>query len=129
MTTHVLAVAAATVAAFALSAVWYGTLSGVLGRLSPAYADGGTKRPERIPLEVLRCAVVATVLALACARMDLTGPGAALPLALLAWAGFPLVLLTGSVLHERVPWRLAAVHAGDWLIKLVAVTLIVGLWR
>jgi hypothetical protein len=28
-----------------------------------------------------------------------------------------------------VPWRLAAIHAGDWLIKLVAVTLIVGLWR
>jgi hypothetical protein len=30
------------------------------------------------------------------------------------------------VLHERVPWRLAAVHAGDWLLKLVAVALIVG---
>jgi hypothetical protein len=129
MTTHVLAVAAATVAAFALSAVWYGTLSGVLGRLSPAYADSGAMRPGQILLEVLRCAVVATVLALACARMDVTGVGAALLVTLLTWAGFPLVLLTGSVLHERVPWRLAAVHAGDWLIKLVAVTLIVGLWR
>jgi hypothetical protein len=129
MTIHVLAVAAATVAAFALSAVWYGTLSGVLGRLSPAYADSGAMRPGQILLEVLRCAVVVAVLALACARMDVTGVGAALLVALLAWAGFPLVLLTGSVLHERVPWRLAAIHAGDWLIKLVAVTLIVALWR
>ena len=38
-----------------------------------------------------------------------------------------MILLAGSVLHERVPWRLAAVHAGDWLLKLVAVALIVGL--
>jgi hypothetical protein len=33
------------------------------------------------------------------------------------------------VLHEGVPWRLAALHAGDWLLKLVAIALIVGLWR
>jgi hypothetical protein len=39
------------------------------------------------------------------------------------------VLLTGSVIHENVPWKLAAIHAGDWLVKLVVVTVIVSLWR
>ncbi len=27
------------------------------------------------------------------------------------------------------PWRLAAIHAGDWLIKLVAVGAIVAVWQ
>jgi len=47
--------------------------------------------------------------------------------AVVAWVGFPVIVLSGSVLHERVPWRLAAIHAGDWLMKLIAITLIVGL--
>jgi len=41
---------------------------------------------------------------------------------------FPVVLLTGSVFHERVPPRLAAVHAGDWLMKLVVIAGIVTVW-
>jgi Protein of unknown function (DUF1761) len=69
------------------------------------------------------------VLAIAADRIGVTGAASAILLALLAWTAFPLVLLSGSVLHERVPWRLATIHAGDWLLKLVAVTLIVGLWR
>jgi hypothetical protein len=69
------------------------------------------------------------VLAIAADRIGVTGVPSAILVALLAWTAFPLLLLSGSVLHERVPWRLAAIHAGDWLLKLVAVTLIVGLWR
>jgi hypothetical protein len=30
--------------------------------------------------------------------------------------------------HERTPWKLAAIHAGDWLIKLLVVTVIVSAW-
>jgi hypothetical protein len=40
----------------------------------------------------------------------------ALGLALATWIAFPVVLLTGSVHWENVPWRLAAIHTGDWLI-------------
>ena len=36
------------------------------------------------------------------------------------------VLLAGSVAHEKVPWRLAAIHAGDWLVKLVLITGVVA---
>ena len=45
------------------------------------------------------------------------------------WVGFPVVLLAGSVLSENVPWRLAAIHAGDWLVKLLLVSCIVSFWR
>jgi hypothetical protein len=57
-----------------------------------------------------------------------TGPGAA-GLAVLLWIGFPFVLWTGAIMWENVPVELAAIHAGDWLLKLVLVTVIVAVWR
>ena len=50
-------------------------------------------------------------------------------LGLILWIGFPLVLLTGSIMWEDVPWKLAAIHAGDWLLKILLMTVIVGIWR
>lgn len=43
--------------------------------------------------------------------------------------GFPVVLLTGSLIWERVPPALAAIHAGDWLLKLLIIATIVTVWR
>jgi hypothetical protein len=43
------------------------------------------------------------------------------------WAGFPLVLWTGAVVQEGLPWRLAVIHAGDWLVKLPLVAVVVTL--
>ncbi len=60
---------------------------------------------------------------------DLAG---ALRLALALWVAFPVVLLVGSVTQENVPWKLAAIHAGDWLAlapKLLIVAVIVNVWR
>jgi hypothetical protein len=34
------------------------------------------------------------------------------------------VLWAGALLHERAPAKLAAIHAGDWLLKLVAIAVI-----
>ena len=33
------------------------------------------------------------------------------------------------MLHERTPWKLAAIHAGDWLVKLAVVAVIVSVWQ
>jgi hypothetical protein len=33
------------------------------------------------------------------------------------------------VLPENVPWRLAAIQAGDWPVKLLVIAVIVGFWR
>jgi hypothetical protein len=35
----------------------------------------------------------------------------------------------GSMLWENVPLKMAAIHAGDWLVKLVLIAVIVGVWR
>jgi hypothetical protein len=58
-----------------------------------------------------------------------TRPRDAVRLGLALWVAFPGVLLTGSVVHEKVPWRLAAIHAGDWLVKLLLVSLATGARR
>ena len=49
-------------------------------------------------------------------------------LGLALWVGFPLVLWIGAVIHESTPLKLAAIHAGDWLVKLPLVAVIVSIW-
>lgn len=123
-----LAVLAAAVVAFIASGIYYSVLGGHLARLSDAYADGGRMSVWEVIAELVRGLVTAAVVA---GLIDWTGSngiGDAVLLGLLLWVGFPLVLLAGSVLHEKVPAKLAAIHAGDWLIKLALISIIIGLW-
>jgi len=60
--------------------------------------------------------------------LGVDGVGPAVLLALVLWVAFPVILLTGSVFHERVPPLLASIHAGDWLLKLVVVSGVVAAW-
>lgn len=56
-------------------------------------------------------------------------PAGTVGLAVVVWVGFPFVLLSGSVMWDKADWRLAAIHGGDWLIKILLVCLLVGLWH
>ena len=65
---------------------------------------------------------------LGCARrVDAWTSG--LVLGAVLWIGFPLVLWTGPIVHERTPVKLAVIHAGDWLVKLLVIGLIVSTWQ
>lgn len=75
-----------------------------------------------IAVELVRGFVVATAVAVLVAGHGLAG---ALLLAVALWVASPVVLLSGSVFHERVPATLAAIHAGDWLVKLVVIAVVV----
>ncbi len=59
-------------------------------------------------------------------QADLLSLPGSLLLALMAWIGFPAVLLTGSVVWERVSPVTAAMHAGDWLLKLLLIGAVLG---
>lgn len=125
-----LAIAVAAVAVFVVSAVYYIAFTGRLRQLSPAYADAeGTPPPRVIVAEILRSLVVGVVVAGLVALIGITDIVGAIQLALALWVGFPVVLLSGSVIHEKVPPMLAAIHAGDWVLKLLVITTIVTLWR
>jgi hypothetical protein len=125
----VLPVLAAAVAAFLLSGVWYGVLGGRLAALHEAYARPTRSRAATAVVELARNGVMALVTAGIADRVEVSGVAGGLLLGLVLWIGFPAVILAGSVFHEKVPWRLAAIHAGDWLLKLSAVAAIVGAWR
>jgi hypothetical protein len=122
---HPLAIAIAVVTVFVISSRWYVVFGRPLAHLSPAYAQPGRPptwkgahgaRPE--PGRGLGHGGLATLL-------DVRGTGEALLLGLSPWAGFPVVLLTGSVIWESVPRQLATIHAGTWLLKLVVISILV----
>lgn len=81
-----------------------------------------------MPVEIVRNAAVAAVTAGLAAMAGIDSIAGAVRLGVTLWVGFPVVILAGSVFHERVPLQLAVIHAGDWLLKLVAITVSVVIW-
>jgi hypothetical protein len=45
------------------------------------------------------------------------------------WFGFVFMILVGAVIWDNVPWKLTAIHAGDWLVKLPLMAVILSIWR
>ena len=124
-----LALAVITMIAFVASSIWYSPL--LFGRqfleLSGAAAS---PRPNALKAlcELIRTFVLAYVIARLVLRLNIGDWKSALGLGLWLWVGFPVVLLTGSMLWQNVPWQLAAIHSGDWLIKLLLIPVGVALW-
>lgn len=119
--TVIAAILTSAVASFVISSVWYSVLD------RDRAADGRPSAP-RIVAEFGRSALVAGALVWLAKGMDIATVGPMLLLALVLWAAFPFVLLSGSVMWDRVPVATAARHGGDWLVKLLAVGAIIGLW-
>jgi hypothetical protein len=130
-----LAVVVAAVAVFVLGWLWYSPLLFFkpwmrLRGMDPAAAMAGAKMPGgKLLVELARCLVLAYVVARVAALLGVTTWTGAVHLGLFLWIGFPVILLTGSVLWENIPWKVAAIHAGDWLVKMLVIPLIVSVWR
>lgn len=121
-------IATAAFAAFVLSSVYYVLLSPVEQRaLGERALDRGKPGPAKVAAELIRTAVVAAGFAWVADRAGLLALPDSLSLAAVLWIAFPVVLLTGSIIWERVPWQTAAIHAGDWLLKLVLIAVALGL--
>lgn len=127
------AIVVAAAAAFVFSSAWYGVFGQELAKLqaaNPATVAAMTKPPAwKFLVEFLRSLTVAGVLARFVVLVGVTGWTGALELALLAWFGFSAVLWVGAIIWENVPWKLAALHAGDWLMKLLLMAVILAGWR
>ena len=122
-----LGILVATAGAFVLSSVYYSLLTPVeRRRLGDRAIDRGRPAPWQVGAELLRTAGVAVVFSWLAERADLLALPGALILAVVVWIGFPVVLLTGSVTWEKVPPVTAALHAGDWLLKLLLIGAVLG---
>jgi hypothetical protein len=134
MHVNYLAVLVAAVAVFVLGWLWYSPLLFYkpwmrLRGLDPVAAMAGAQMPAgKLLIEVGRCLVLAYVLARFVALLGVSGWMGAVHVGLLLWIGFPVILLAGSVLWDNVPWKVAAIHAGDWLVKMLVIPIIVSAW-
>jgi len=126
---NVVAVLVATVVAFVLAAAYYLVLGGQLARESDAAAAAGPMPTWKVAAELTRALLVVLVVAGLAAAAEIDEWTGGLLLGLALWIGFPIVLWIGAVIHEGTSWRLAAIHAGDWLVKLLTVALIVSVWQ
>jgi hypothetical protein len=124
-----LGVGVAAAAAFVASGLWYSPL--LFGNLymSVRGAEPGVMSPTEILIELGRTLVVAYVFAHLVVRLGVRDWLGAVRFGLLVWIGFPVMILLGSVAHENVPLQLAAIHAGDWLVKVVILAVVPSLWR
>jgi hypothetical protein len=123
-----LAVVVAAVGAFVASAVWYMAFANPMTNLSnAASAESGTSVWTML-FVIAQSLVVAFMIAYFVSHLGVDSLAAAVGLGALIWI-FPAAILLGSVVHEGVSLALASIHAGDWLVKLILMAAIVGIWR
>jgi hypothetical protein len=129
---HLLAIIVANAAAFAFSSVWY-TVFGkarmkLLDNNERATADVRKVPSAQILFEVFRSFVVVFVVAHLLDLTRVTGWTDVVQLGV--WLGiFPIMILSGATLWDQRPWKLSAIHGGDWLLKILLVAIILGVWR
>ena len=124
------AVVAAVVAAFVASSLWYSpVLFGTKFIELSGFSRSAGPNIVKVTGELLRTLILAYVLARLLALLNVVDWKDALSLGAWLWIGFPVVLPSGSVMWQNVPWMLAAIHAGDWLVKIILIAVILGVWR
>ena len=124
-----LAVLVAALVAFLLRSAYYAVFASQVSTPGTEASAGTKPPPWKLGVEFLRALIVATVVAGLGARCEIQDWTGGLLLGLALWIGFPLVLWSGAVVWEGTRLRVAAVHLGDWVLKLLVVAAIVCAWR
>jgi hypothetical protein len=101
----------------------------LLGNDAGATADMRKVQPWKILGEIVRTFIVTYVLARFVVLLGIVDWKSAVRLGLWLWFGFPFMILVGSVVWDRRPWKLAAIHTGDWLVKMLLMAVMLAVWR
>jgi hypothetical protein len=130
-----LPVLVSAVAVFILGWLWYSPLLFYktwmrLRGLDPDAAMANAKMPlGTVAIEFVRCLVLAYMVARLVALLGVSSWMGAVHFGFMMWIAFPVLILAGSVLWENARLGVAAIHAGDWLVKLLVIPIIVTVWR
>ncbi len=120
--------------AFVVGAVWNSPLlfgnarMRLLGINLEVVADAKVPAGKMLA-EFVRCLVVAYVLARFVVRLGVANWMGAVQLGVWVWIGFQAALLVGAVIWENMPWKLYAIHAGDALVKIILMAVLLRAWR
>ena len=79
-------------------------------------------------IDLVRESVVIYVLARLVNGLGIVDWKSAVSLGFWVWLGFPVQMLVGASLWDHKPWVLDLVHAGDWLMKMLVIALILAKW-
>lgn len=123
------AIVVAAVTAFAFSLVWYSPL--LFGDIwtEAQGAEATQMEPWKFFIAPLRELFTAWFLAWLFGRLGVVDWKDAAGIAILLWLAFYVVQLAGAVIFDGMLPALGAVHAGDWLGKMIIMSSIVNAWR
>lgn len=120
----------ASLAVFIFSAMYYSTFSNqyseLLGDRADRLEEGMSIWKGLIELSRNFIVTLGVTVLIGLLKINIFN---ALLLGLSLWICFPVIILLGSVIHEKIPWKLAALHAGDWLVKLLIISAIISMWN
>lgn len=123
------AIVIAGLTAFSFSLVWYSPLLFGSVWTDAQGAEATAMAPWKFFLAPLRELLTACFLAWLIGRLDIADWKSAAGLGVLLWLAFYVVQLAGAVIFDGMPPALGAVHAGDWLGKMLLMALILNAWR
>jgi hypothetical protein len=121
------AVIAAAVAAFIATFVWYIVFGAQLAQVT----NGANQQtpPWKIAIALIQNLILAAVIAYLIKRTGVTSWLDAAGIGFILWLGLSAMQWVGSMLWENVPLKMALIHGGDWLMKIVLISVIVGVWQ
>jgi hypothetical protein len=123
------AVIATALMAFALSMLWYSPL--LFGNIWMALRDAPVNPLPgwTFAFAPLREIITAILLAHLIVRLEVNSWRKALGLGLALWFAFYFVQLAGAILWDNRPWQLGLVHGGDWLMKMLFMSVVLSVWH
>lgn len=126
-----LAVVVTAFAAFVFSSLYYSPLllGNVWRAVDPTAAAGMKPSIGRVLGEIARTLIITYMLAHLLALLGSKYWKSGVWLALKLWFGFSFMMWIGAIMWENTPWPVAAIHTGDWLVKTVLITFLLGIWR
>jgi hypothetical protein len=123
------AVITAALIAFAFSLVWYSPLLFASVWVEAKGAEATAMPAWKFFLAPLRELITACLLAWLIGRLAIDNWRGAAALGFVLWLAFYVVQLAGAVIFDGMPPVLGAVHAGDWLGKMLIMALVLNVWR
>ncbi len=77
----------------------------------------------------LRELIASYVLAFLILRLGIVHWISAVKLILMLWFAFHVVGMAGAIFWDHMAWQLGAVHAGDWLMKMLFMAVVLTAWH
>ncbi|MDP2235262.1 MAG: DUF1761 domain-containing protein [Bacteroidales bacterium] len=117
------------ITAFMLSILWYSPL--MFGKIWELYRNPpNLSIPQWTMLFApLREIIASYVIAILIYRLEIKDWKATTSIMLLLWLAFQAVGMAGAILWDNMQWQLGAVHAGDWLMKMLFMGITLTLWK